>query len=684
MANLFIKSLSGPSYSAGAHNMSNPLNTGVTNASIGTIYYDDLTGAWSCDISWTAPTPAVDSAVKDTLLTIQKTDVSGNGDPVSPYGTEHVLANTGGVTGPFTTHVAGLQIPDENDIYNRFVFRIWSLGYNGNQVLQVCWAGADSETIIPTHTLIPPAPTLVVALERTGSRIAGADTLERFAVQVTVTVPAVVPHEWADFSISGLDGAGPSFIQRIPLTSTPQTFSDLTNPDFLRFVPQANSTCTVSVYVGTGGASSTPGQAVASATFNVAQIGQAPVNAILDAFVGPIKADVKSGVACYGYDVTTTSASATAVPNLWTWRITVEHVDISGNLDPVYGRVPLVSFIGAGKTITAVSGIDWTYPPADSAYTGIRYKVQAESRQEPYTWVDQVDCWPGGLDYQDVFPAPPAAGQLDLGVAVTGSLGAGAVASGLELIGNVNQAPDANGQLAITKTQNAVYNVYDQKLYRWDTAIGKYRRKAESGDLELDSVTAGCIAAGAIRASDAAFETAAIQSADIKELAVSKLLAGTIAVAVSLTSPTISYSAVLGGETHSYNLDSTNGLKCAAAISGAAYSSLVDAAGFFAYYSYSGADFDAGFATNGGWCRCTAGPSINSGFFWAPNSAYLNIGGVTIFRADYNGITGGAAWNGPHTIMGTYHLWIDGSGNLRIKSGAPTGDTDGTIVGSQS
>ncbi|MDR3564423.1 MAG: hypothetical protein P4N59_23715 [Negativicutes bacterium] len=43
----------------------------------------------------------------------------------------------------------------------------------------------------------------------------------------------------------------------------------------------------------------------------------------------------------------------------------------------------------------------------------------------------------------------------------------------------------------------------------------------------------------------------------------------------------------------------------------------------------------------------------------------------------------GAAWNENHFTMGDYHLWVDGSGRLRMKSGPPSGDTDGTIVGTQ-
>lgn len=41
-------------------------------------------------------------------------------------------------------------------------------------------------------------------------------------------------------------------------------------------------------------------------------------------------------------------------------------------------------------------------------------------------------------------------------------------------------------------------------------------------------------------------------------------------------------------------------------------------------------------------------------------------------------------WNGSHIAMNNCHLWVDGSGKLRIKSSnAPTSDTDGTIVGTQ-
>lgn len=40
-------------------------------------------------------------------------------------------------------------------------------------------------------------------------------------------------------------------------------------------------------------------------------------------------------------------------------------------------------------------------------------------------------------------------------------------------------------------------------------------------------------------------------------------------------------------------------------------------------------------------------------------------------------------WNGGHLIMGTVHYWNDATGKFRLKDGAPTSDTDGTIVGTQ-
>jgi hypothetical protein len=42
-----------------------------------------------------------------------------------------------------------------------------------------------------------------------------------------------------------------------------------------------------------------------------------------------------------------------------------------------------------------------------------------------------------------------------------------------------------------------------------------------------------------------------------------------------------------------------------------------------------------------------------------------------------------SAWNNTPLTLGVYRLWIDASGKLRIKSSAPTSDTDGQVVGTQ-
>jgi hypothetical protein len=40
-------------------------------------------------------------------------------------------------------------------------------------------------------------------------------------------------------------------------------------------------------------------------------------------------------------------------------------------------------------------------------------------------------------------------------------------------------------------------------------------------------------------------------------------------------------------------------------------------------------------------------------------------------------------WDDQPVIIGSYYFWIDGTGDLRIKSSAPANDTDGTVVGTQ-
>jgi hypothetical protein len=57
--------------------------------------------------------------------------------------------------------------------------------------------------------------------------------------------------------------------------------------------------------------------------------------------------------------------------------------------------------------------------------------------------------------------------------------------------------------------------------------------------------------------------------------------------------------------------------------------------------------------------------------------------GAQIIKANRNVQFIGGNWDTPHIVLGTYHLWVDDSGLLRINNGQPTSTTDGTVVGTQ-
>ena len=54
---------------------------------------------------------------------------------------------------------------------------------------------------------------------------------------------------------------------------------------------------------------------------------------------------------------------------------------------------------------------------------------------------------------------------------------------------------------------------------------------------------------------------------------------------------------------------------------------------------------------------------------------------VTAGAGNHLKVDGTAA--GGKLMLGNYALWVDAAGNLRMKNGAPTSDTDGAIVGTQ-
>ena len=75
--------------------------------------------------------------------------------------------------------------------------------------------------------------------------------------------------------------------------------------------------------------------------------------------------------------------------------------------------------------------------------------------------------------------------------------------------------------------------------------------------------------------------------------------------------------------------------------------------------------------------------SLNSGT-WA---TILTLDGgnkeIKIPTGGYTLKTASSLWSNEPFALGNYYLWVDATGDLRIKSGAPTSDTDGTVVGTQ-
>jgi hypothetical protein len=84
-----------------------------------------------------------------------------------------------------------------------------------------------------------------------------------------------------------------------------------------------------------------------------------------------------------------------------------------------------------------------------------------------------------------------------------------------------------------------------------------------------------------------------------------------------------------------------------------------------------------------------------SSFFGVPIQNYIGspsnfniLANATGANLQITTTDGTSTWVRAHLVFGStsnpQHLWVDASGKLRIKAGAPTSDTDGTIVGTQS
>lgn len=73
--------------------------------------------------------------------------------------------------------------------------------------------------------------------------------------------------------------------------------------------------------------------------------------------------------------------------------------------------------------------------------------------------------------------------------------------------------------------------------------------------------------------------------------------------------------------------------------------------------------------------------NINGALYNITGSSLHGVAGMVgrDFQVGYSG-----GHNTGHLVIGTTHLWVDATGDLRIKASAPTTDLDGTVVGSQS
>ncbi len=75
-------------------------------------------------------------------------------------------------------------------------------------------------------------------------------------------------------------------------------------------------------------------------------------------------------------------------------------------------------------------------------------------------------------------------------------------------------------------------------------------------------------------------------------------------------------------------------------------------------------------------------PTNKAGSYDFTKQFLFDPDGDAKWKAENGFVVGGGTWQ-TTLQLGSYHLWVDGSGNLRIKSSAPTSGTDGTVVGTQ-
>jgi hypothetical protein len=81
--------------------------------------------------------------------------------------------------------------------------------------------------------------------------------------------------------------------------------------------------------------------------------------------------------------------------------------------------------------------------------------------------------------------------------------------------------------------------------------------------------------------------------------------------------------------------------------------------------------------------RDTAGGFIIKAFRTSDGLVRFSVGSTGELFTGISLAAGQSAWNYNPLRLGSYTLWVDATGDLRIKNGTPTSDTDGTVVGTQ-
>jgi hypothetical protein len=281
------------------------------------------------------------------------------------------------------------------------------VGYNGVTVLEEsAWSALDHLDLYPDHTVIPPLPSSVIAIERANSRVLDLATmLSLWGLSVTVTLPSD-PYvgEWVRIELVDSSGV-PQYVADRPITTNPQTYTDVGCSDLQRIIPSAAVTYKVRVNTGVPMATNARSEYTESAGFSVAGIGSPSATGVTGAGVGsqrnsPPTAD---GVAFYGYDITLTTP--TTDPYFKYAKVTLKHANSGGAFDPTYGEHEVVQFGTPGVTRTAVSGVNWPAPSASEPYPILYY--QCYDVNSLGVAVLQTTCW-GGADHATATPTAPA------------------------------------------------------------------------------------------------------------------------------------------------------------------------------------------------------------------------------------------------------------------------------------